>query len=59
MLVLFETTPGGNVQIAGDDDSGVDRNALIKMRLNKGRTYQIGIRLYYADAQAETSVMVW
>ena len=59
VVVLFEVTPQGNVQIGGDDDSGVDRNALIKMRLNKGRTYQIGIRLYYADAQAETSVMVW
>ena len=59
VVVLFEVTPQGNVQIGGDDDSGVDRNALIKMRLTKGRTYQIGIRLYYADAQAETSVMVW
>ncbi|MBT9552660.1 MAG: hypothetical protein IV088_17560 [Hydrogenophaga sp.] len=59
VVVLFEVTPQGNVQIGGDDDSGVDRNALIKMRLTKGRTYQIGLRLYYADAQAETSVMVW
>ncbi|MGS5085257.1 M12 family metallopeptidase [Hydrogenophaga sp. A37] len=59
VVVLFEVTPQGNVQLAGDDDSGVDRNALIQMRLTKGRTYQIGIRLYYADAQAETAIMVW
>ena len=58
-MVLFEVTPQGNVQIGGDDDSGEDRNALVKMRLTKGRTYQIGLRLYYADAQAETAVMVW
>jgi hypothetical protein len=59
VVVLFEVTSQGNVQIGGDDDSGVDRNALIQMRLTKGRRYQIGIRLYYADAQAETSLMVW
>lgn len=59
VLVVFEVTPAGNVQIAGDDDSGVDRNALIKLRLNLGRSYQIGIRLYHADSTAETSLMVW
>jgi hypothetical protein len=59
VMVLFEKTAQGNVQIAGDDDSGQDRNALIKMRLTKGREYQIGVRLYYADAEAETSIMVW
>ena len=59
VLVLFEAMPGGNVQLAGDDDSGVDRNALIRQRLSTGRKYQIGIRLYYADSTAETSLMVW
>jgi hypothetical protein len=59
VMVLFESTPQGNVQIAGDDDSGDDRNARVKMRLKKGVKYQIGVRLYYADSQAETSIMVW
>lgn len=59
VLVLFEVTPSGNVQIAGDDDSGEDRNALVSMRLTAGRNYQVGVRLYYADLPDETSVMVW
>jgi len=59
VLVLFEVTPGGNVQIAGADDSGTDLNAKVSMRLQKGRRYQIGVRLFYADAALETSLMVW
>lgn len=59
VMVLFEVTPAGNVQIAGNDDSGTDLNARINMRLINGRRYQIGIRLYYAEMAAETSVMVW
>ena len=59
LLVLFEAAPTGNVQIAGDDDSGADRNALITMRLVAGREYVVGIRLYYAESAAETSLMVW
>ena len=59
VMVLFEITPSGNVQIAGNDDSGTDLNARIDMRLINGRRYQIGIRLYYAETAAETSIMVW
>jgi hypothetical protein len=59
VLVLFEVIPQGNVQIAGDDDSGEDRNALITMRLTAGRSYQVGVRLYHADSPDQTSVMVW
>ena len=59
VMVLFEITPSGNVQIAGNDDSGTDLNARIDMRLINGRRYQIGIRLYYADMASETSIMVW
>ncbi|MBT9540130.1 M12 family metallopeptidase [Thiobacillus sp.] len=59
VMVLFEVTSSGNVQIAGNDDSGTDLNARIDMRLINGRRYQIGLRLYYAEAAAETSIMVW
>lgn len=59
VLVLFEVTPSGNVEIAGNDDSGTDLNARINMRLVNGRRYQIGVRLYYAEMAAETSIMVW
>lgn len=59
VMVLFEVTAAGNVQIAGDDDSGEDRNALVTMRLQSGRTYQVGVRMYFADTPGETAVMVW
>ena len=59
VMVLFEVTSSGNVQIAGNDDSGTDLNARIDMRLINGRRYQVGIRLYYAEMAAETSIMVW
>ncbi len=59
VVVLFEVAPEGNVQIAGDDDSGEERNALIEQRLSSDRVYRIGVRLYHADSAADTSVMVW
>lgn len=59
VLVLFEVTPEGSVQIGGDDDGGEDRHALITARLSAGRIYEIGLRLYHADLPAETSIMVW
>lgn len=59
VVVLFEVTPQGNVEIAGDDDSGEDRNAQISMRLAAGRTYQVGVRLYHADSVEDISLMAW
>lgn len=59
VLVLFEVTPEGNLEIGGDDDSGEDRNAVVEMRLVAGRNYQVGVRLYFADAPGETALMVW
>lgn len=59
VLVLFEVTDSGNVQIAGDDDSGTDSNALVDVRLQHGKKYQIGVRLYYAEIASETALMIW
>lgn len=59
VMVLFEVTDQGNVEIAGNDDSGTDLNAKVKMRLQKGRNYQVGVRLYHTDAAAETALLVW
>jgi hypothetical protein len=58
VMVLFGVTPSGNVQIAADDDSGTDANANIEMPLSSGRDYQIGVRLYYAGAASETTLMI-
>ena len=57
-MVLFEVNPAGNVQIAADDDSGTDANARIDRVLQAGRLHQVGVRLHYATASAQTSLLI-
>ena len=59
VMVLFEDDNGNPRYLAGDDDSGEDRNAYLKEKLLAGRTYLIRIRLYYANVGGDTAVMVW
>jgi hypothetical protein len=57
VLVLFEQTSAGLKYLAGDDDSGSDRNAEITVKLLQGRTYVARLRLYYAGASGTTAIM--
>ena len=59
VIVLFERVGGELRYVDGDDDSGQDWNANMKVRLRKGRQYVLRVRLYYADRQDETAVMIW
>ncbi len=59
VVVLFEETDDGFVYVAGDDDSGLQRNASLHVRLVKGRKYQLRVRLFYQAAQGDTALMVW
>ena len=60
VIVLFEDVDGKPVYLSGDDDSGTDSNAKIKeIRLMRGRTYWLRLRLYYAHAKGQGSVMLW
>jgi hypothetical protein len=59
VLVLFEQIDGEPVYLAGDDDSGEDRNALVEVKLQAGRRYVVRLRLYSAWASGQTAVMVW
>jgi hypothetical protein len=59
VAVLFERTTSDDLYITADDDSGEDRNALIRQRLLSGRTYILRIRLYHANVSGETAVMWW
>ncbi|MEA2708790.1 MAG: hypothetical protein QOF78_1391 [Phycisphaerales bacterium] len=61
VVVLFEKPNGAGepVYISGDDDSGEDRNAYLRVKLFKGRNYIVRVRLYYADRPGETAVMLW
>ncbi len=57
LLTLFEDIDGDPRFLAGDDDSGEDRNARITYKLFKGRSYIVRLRLYYPGQSGKTSVM--
>lgn len=59
VMVLFEDEDGELRYRTGDDDSGKDRNASIRVKLIKGHKYILRIRLYYAERSGETAVMIW
>jgi hypothetical protein len=58
LLVLFEEIDGEPRSIAGDDDSGEDRNARITQRLFQGRSYVVRLRLYYPGKSGRTLLMI-
>lgn len=59
VMVLFEHVDGEPRFRAGDDDSGLERNASITEKLYTGREYIIRVRLYWAYSEGESAVMVW
>lgn len=59
VIVLFEDVGGELKYRGGDDDSGEDRNAYLKLRMSRGGKYVLRLRLYYADHAGETAVMWW
>ena len=58
VMVLFEDRDGGPEYLEGDDDSGLDYNAKIVFRLQRGRKYIIRTRLYYSETQGGGAIMV-
>jgi hypothetical protein len=58
LLVLFEDVNGEPRFLAGDDDSGEDRNARISYKLLQGRSYIVRLRLYYPGQSGKTSLML-
>ncbi len=58
VLVLFENVDGVPRYLAGDDDSGEDRNASIVYHFFSGRSYTIRLRVYYPGMSGKTSLMV-
>lgn len=59
LLVLFEDIDGEPRLLAGDDDSGTDRNARIQYKLFKGRHYIVRLRLYYPGQSGTTSIIYY
>jgi hypothetical protein len=58
LLALFEQIDGEPRFVAGDDDSGEDRNAQIKHKLFKGRSYVVRLRLYYPGQTGTTTLLI-
>lgn len=60
VMVLLEAEADGDlIYKTADDDSGEDRNAYLRIKLFKGKSYVLRIRLYYAEKTDETAVMLW
>ena len=45
--------------LAEDDDSGTDRNARIRMKLDKGDQVRIQVRMRFIDPAGEAALMAW
>lgn len=58
LLALFELVDGTPRLLAGDDDSGEDRNASITYKLFAGRKYVARLRIYYPGQSGKTSLML-
>lgn len=56
VLVVFEEVDGASRQLAADDDSGEERNALVEVELVEGRRYTARVRQYYAWGSGEVSI---
>lgn len=59
VLTVFEVEDGEPVFLAGDDDSGFEHNARIRVRLRKGRTYFVRARLFFTWDSGASAVMVF
>ncbi len=59
VMVLFEEVNGELRYVTGDDDSGQDTNARIRIKLYKGGRYVLRLRLYYSASAGDTAVMLW
>jgi hypothetical protein len=59
VAVLFEKVDGQLRQLTGDDDSGEDRNARLKVKLFQGREYVLRVRLNWAGRSGQVAVMYW
>ena len=59
VVVLFEDRGSGDLQyVKGDDDSGVERNAIVTAPLVAGRKYVLRVRLFANADGRELAVMM-
>jgi hypothetical protein len=59
-MVLFEEVGADDLRyLAGEDDSGEDRNGRFEAKLFKGRRYVLRVRMYTTWGASKASVMYW
>ncbi len=58
VMVISEQSETENYYLAGDDDSGFEKNAKIKLSLIKGRNYLINVRVVFAPSEQNGSIIV-
>jgi hypothetical protein len=58
VMVIYEKAKTENHYLAGDDDSGLEKNAKIRLPLVKGRDYLVNIRVMYAPDLQSGSIIV-
>jgi|GEM_PF-198818 len=59
VMVLSEKLAGNKLQyLSGDDKSGTDDNALIRIKLFRGKAYVIKLKVYYKPAKGKTALIV-
>jgi hypothetical protein len=58
ILVVYEKGETENHYLAGDDDSGLDKNALVKLPLVKGRTYLVNVKVTFAPKKNKGQLLI-
>ncbi|MBC7686549.1 MAG: hypothetical protein H7211_00040 [Aquabacterium sp.] len=59
VMVLSEKLPDNKLQyLSGDDNSGTDGNALIEIKLFRGKTYSIKLKVYFKPLKGKTALTV-
>ncbi len=59
VIGLFEKAGTELTFVNGDDDSGDDSNAQLRLELQSGREYVVRLRCYYSGQSATTALMYW
>lgn len=58
VLVVTENAGGRQKYVAGDDNSGTDNNALVNVKLSKGKTYIIKVKVYYKKKNEKAALVI-
>jgi hypothetical protein len=58
-LAVSGTVGGKTAVLAEDDDSGADRNAMLRIKLRKGEQVRVQVRMRYIGQPGEAALMVW